>query len=187
MKEYKMIILEGLPGVGKSTITKSINKFDPKIVTVDEIIYDKIFANVNLYQEMYFYNDDMKIEKAVKAKKSVVDRGPISTLSYNQVRCILDKNFDYNLKDTYKWFEKFENVLDSNDVCVIYLTTEGESYYIPYDNSLDPYGSQVNQELLEKVAMTNCKKYCKNLVVFKFKKENMEGLIDEIINKYLCS
>lgn len=187
MNKYKIIILEGLPGVGKSTIAKSIDKLDTDIITIDEIVYSKIFDNVNKYQEMYFHNDNMKIEKATKSAKAVVDRGPISTLSYNQIRSVLDKNFNYNIKDTFQWFERFVDILNSDDVCVIYLTTRGKSYYIPYVNESDPYGSRDNQELLEAMSLINCKKYCKHFIVLNYKKEKMEVLIDEIINKYLCS
>lgn len=187
MGKYKTIILEGLPGVGKSTITKSINKFDASINAIDEIIYGKIFDNVNMYQDMYFHNDNMKIERAMESERAIVDRGPISTLSYNQLRSILDKDFNCNIKDAFRWFDRFVDILNCDDVCVIYLTTQGESYYIPYDNELDPYGSRENQKLLESIALLNCKKYCKHFVVLNYKKENMEVLIDEIINKYLCS
>ena len=187
MKKNKIVILEGLPGVGKSTIVKNITSYDKDIITINEIVYNKIFENVNLYQEMYFHNDDLKMQKALDADKAIVDRGPISTLSYNQVRSILDENFDYNLKDTYKWFENYKNILNSDNVYVLYFTTEGKDYYIPYNNPLDPYGSKNNQEILEKVSLMNCKKYCKNLVVIKYNKQNMEELIYEIINKYLCS
>ena len=95
MKKHRIIILEGLPGVGKSTITKSIINFDPNIVPVNEIINEEIFDNVNLFQEMYFKNDNMKVQKARDSKKAIIDRGPISTFSYNQVRSILDKNFEF--------------------------------------------------------------------------------------------
>ena len=40
---------------------------------------------------MYFYNDNLKIETAINATRVVIDWGPISTLSYNQIRSILEK------------------------------------------------------------------------------------------------
>ena len=187
MKKHRIIILEGLPGVGKSTITKSIVNFDPNIVPVNEIINEEIFDNINLFQEMYFKNDNMKVQKALDSKKAIIDRGPISTFSYNQVRSILDKNFNCPIKDAFAWFETFKDFLASDEVIVFYLTNNGSSYYIPYDNNLDPYGSIENQVLLEHIALYNCKKYCKNLVIIDYRKNNMEELINEIINKHLCS
>lgn len=187
MKRCKIIVLEGLPGIGKTTITKYIAEHYSDVTTVDEIIYEKIFANINLYQHMYFENDDLKINKAVNSYKAIVDRGPISTLSYNFAKGIIDKNFLNQVNMATEWFEKHQGFLKSDDVLVIYLTNNGLRYRISYDNSMDPYGSLDNQVLLENISIYNCKRYCKNLIIKDVHQEKLEAVADEIINKYLCS
>ena len=141
--KYKLIYLEGLPGVGKTTIVKTLREQYPNITIVDEIINEKIFNNINLFQEMYFDNDDMKYASCKNV--SVVDRGPISTLSYNQARKIIDKDFLFSFVDLYNWFEKYKEIYSSGDVLVIYLKRSNSNYFIPYDNKLDPYGCVENQ------------------------------------------
>ena len=166
--KYKLIYLEGLPGVGKTTIVKTLREQYPNITTVDEIINEKIFNNINLFQEMYFDNDDMKYASCKNV--SVVDRGPISTLSYNQARKIIDKDFLFSFVDLYNWFEKYKEIYSSGDVLVIYLKRSNSNYFIPYDNTL-----------------YNCKKYCKNFLIKSYDKQNMEEIINEIVNQYLCT
>lgn len=183
--KYKLIYLEGLPGVGKTTIVKTLREQYPNITTVDEIINEKIFNNINLFQEMYFDNDDMKYASCKNV--SVVDRGPISTLSYNQARKIIDRDFLFSFVDLYNWFEKYKEIYSSGDVLVIYLKRSNSNYFIPYDNKLDPYGCVENQNLLESLTLYNCKKYCKNFLIKSYDKQNMEEIINEIVNQYLCT
>lgn len=115
----------------------------------------------------------------------IIDRGPISTVSYNITRSIIDQSF--NADNAMKWFEQFIDMLKDESNMVLYLTTNNQEYYIPFDNRKDPYGSLDNQRLLEKTSMEICKKYVKNLKIKEYHKENMEEIINEIVNKYLCS
>ena len=75
----KIVFLEGLPGVGKTTILQRLREKYPNINTVDELIFNKLFTNSVITQEDFMKNDDIKCIKA-QSLNSVVDRGPISTL-----------------------------------------------------------------------------------------------------------
>ena len=104
----KIIFLEGLPGVGKTTIANNIKKIDrPGIHVVDEIIKEDIINNVSDDEKDYMINDEMKITK-YEDGIIVIDRGPISTLSYNQARNIIDENFDS--KPVIEWFKSVEYI-----------------------------------------------------------------------------
>ena len=92
----KIIFLEGLPGVGKTTITNYISNLKNKdnIHTVNEIIVD-IDDKTPIEQDLFIENDNLKINKYNK-DIIIIDRGPISTLTYNIVRDELVENFmDY--------------------------------------------------------------------------------------------
>lgn len=180
----KIIFLEGLPGVGKTTILKAINKQDKKnITTINEIIIN-VTEKTPKDQTIFQINDECKIFNCVN-KINVVDRGPISTLSYNQARSQIDKTFDSSKVEI--WFQKFIKMLSNKDTEVIFLTRNNKNFYIPFSNKKDPYGSAKNQELLEKITIENCKKYVKNFKIIEYHKENMGEIIDEHIIKYLCS
>ena len=60
----KIVFLEGLPGVGKSTIIKSIKQRGiPYVNCVEELINEDIFSNRSFGQEIFMKNDDIKIDK----------------------------------------------------------------------------------------------------------------------------
>ena len=97
----KIYFLEGLPGVGKSTITNYIANLNKKnIHTVNEIIVD-IEDKTPIEQDLFIMNDNLKINKYDEGI-IIIDRGPISTLTYNIVRDELVENF--SSKQVIDWF-----------------------------------------------------------------------------------
>lgn len=174
----KIVFLEGLPGVGKTTIANAIKKINMKNVhVVDEIIKEDIINRVSDDENDYMLNDEMKISKYSDGL-IVIDRGPISTLSYNQSKAIIDTSFDE--EPVVEWFKKVQYIYDDN-AYIIYLTTKGKSYKESSNDESDPFGKPINQELMESVGIYNCKKYCKNVKIIEYHKENMEEIINEII------
>lgn len=175
----KIIFLEGLPGVGKTTIANSIKKIGrPDVHVVDEIIKEDIINNVSDNEKDYMINDEMKIKK-YEDGLIVIDRGPISTLSYNQTRKIIDEKFDAN--PVIEWFKSVEYIYQEN-IKIIFLTNKGKNFKITSDNQFDPYGGIENQRLLESITLFNCLKYSKDVIVREYYQDNMEDVINEIIN-----
>lgn len=171
----KIIFLEGLPGVGKTTLIKKIEEAKiPNVHVVDEII-KKPITNTQLF---FMKNDEMKFKKYNNGAV-VIDRGFISTLSYNETRDKLDDNFDH--LPVLKWFEKQKSIYNEH-VKVIYLTSFGKRHFIHKINEKDPYGTVENQKLLEKVTLHNCRKYSKNLIVKNCDEIDIDEVIYEIIN-----
>ena len=177
----KVIILEGLPGVGKTTITKYINEHYKNVKTISELILDNMPSYNSCNQDWFMQNDDKKIG-LIKKGITIIDRGPISTLSYNQTRYITDKNYNFNLNAIVNWFEKYQSFFKQSNVYIYYLTNNGLKYSLtlPFEN--DPYGSKDNQNLLENITIYNCKKYASHFKQISYFQNNMEDLISEIIN-----
>ena len=175
----KIYFLEGLPGVGKSTITNYIANLNKKnIHTVNEIIVD-IEDKTPIEQDLFIMNDNLKINKYDEGI-IIIDRGPISTLTYNIVRDELVENF--SSKQVIDWFNTIKDIFKQDNVFIYYLTTNGKEYYLPYNNEMDPNGSIKNQKRVEEVALYNIKKYSKNYKIIEYNKKNMEDIINEIIN-----
>ena len=177
----KIIFLEGLPGVGKSTIAKTIKNNYPDINVVDEIISGQMPNYQEQNQEWFMKNDDKKIS-LYNQGIIVIDRGPISTLSYNQTRLITDKNYSFDITKVVKWFESYHRLLTDPNTYVYYLTNKKQSYYISIEHKDDPYGSIKNQQLLEDISIYNSQKYATNLKIIEYHKQNKEEIINEIIN-----
>jgi len=175
MKKY--IFLEGLPGIGKTTIINYIKKNYKNINVVDEIINKSILENNSFTEEDFIKNDEMKLNKYNEGI-ILLDRGPISSLSYSQVKQIIDINYD--ISKANKVFDKNKNYLYNSKI--IYLTNNGKNYFIPNNNIISPYSSIENQSLLETISIFNCKKYCNNVVIINYDRSNMEEVINEIIN-----
>jgi len=171
----KIIFLEGLPGVGKTTIINTLKKISD-INVVDEVINLEKENNRTKY---YLKNDELKIN-AYKQGLIVIDRGFLSTLSYEQSKKII--NVDYDDSTTLKWFEKYKYIYNKNNVYVIYLKRPNENYYLPYEDETDPYGSIENQRLLESVTIYNLKKYSKNKIIIEYNFDKMQEVINEIIS-----
>lgn len=182
----KIVILEGLPGVGKTTIIKEIEGKYKNIHVVHEIINGEMPNYEQSNQFWFMENDDKKMESHHEGI-IIIDRGPISTLSYNQTRVITDKNFDFNVKEIMAWFGKYIDLLNSMDVNVFYLSNNQENFSITLPIPTDPFGSEENQKLLEEITLYNCRKYVRNFTLREYHKNDLEKVINEIIDKSLCS
>ena len=124
----KLVFLEGLPNVGKTTILNFIKDMNLENVhIVNEIENKEILNDVNGDQKQYIKNDEMKLNK-YKRGIIVFDRGPVSTLAYNIACEKLNKNFDSKLVN--EWF--LENLDSFADATVYYLVRDDESVFLPY-------------------------------------------------------
>ena len=184
----KIVFLEGLPGVGKSTIAKTIKELKKDNVVVAEEIELFNPKRDNFHQDFYMKNDDFKFNKCIKGIKNnldticIVDRSAISTLSYNQSKNIINLKYLVELESIEKWFEKYIEFFSKDYVFVYFLINSDEQIYIPFNDVNDPYGSEFNQKLLQDITIYNCKKYAKNFILKNYKKSQMEDLINEIFN-----
>lgn len=108
----------------------------------------------------------------------IIDRGPLSTLSYNETLKIINTNDE--LDEVYDFFNNCISLYEES--IVYYLKRNSDNYYIPFNDNLNPYGSIENQKILEKVSINNCKKICKNLKIVNYSYSDLEDIINEIIN-----
>lgn len=181
---YKIIIFEGLPKVGKTTLLNYIkNKKLANLVIAEELITQKAKAeSSNTFD--FMENDVVKINFA-KEGLLLIDRGPISTLSYNQTKIIVDENYDFDIRKLRNWFNSFVPFFQQDNVFVYLLTQE--DYRLRENEVLSsPHGTIENQKLMEQITFYNCKKYVKNLIVKEYSYDKMEEFADEIINKFMC-
>ena len=176
----KMIILEGLPMVGKTTIIQYIKSLCiDNVNCVDELIID----TKELDQDSFMKNDLMKINK-YNSSLVFIDKGLISTLSYNEMLDYLNGNPD--LERVKDWFKKYgEPLYARDDVYTIYL--KNKKIRLRENNSSAPHGSVENQEKMAEILVNNIKKFCKNYEIIEYEYEDMEKFVDETINKYMCS
>lgn len=172
----KIIFLEGLPGVGKSTLISILK--ERGISVSEEIEKKEIYDNINVNQYLYMENDEYKINKHTDGN-IVIDRGLISTVAYNITRKILNNN--HEIEDVIDWFMKNKHIYNDENVNVIYLKKTG--FKIPYNDEIDPYGSIENQKLLEQVTLALIRVYVKNykIIDYDYKKDE-ESVLNEIIN-----
>ena len=174
----KIIFIEGLPGVVKTTLVNSIRDRDiPNVTIVDEIINEKI-TKKNIYTEDEFINNDIQKIESITDGIVILDRGILSSLSYSQAKAIVDLSFD--VSKARDLFLKYKEILESSKV--YYLTNRMKSISITSNDINSPYGTDDNQELLESISLYNVKRYCKDYVIREYYKDDMEELIDEIIN-----
>lgn len=176
----KFIFLEGLPGVGKTTITNYIESLKlTNVHIVNEIENQDIINNINTNQNIYIENDNIKLSKYQEGI-IIIDRGPISTLSYNETKNKLTKN--PSLNEVTTWFNSIKDIYLKKETSVIYLKNKHKTYHLPYQDNKDPYGTIENQKLLEDITLNNCHNYVKNLKIVDYDYNEMEALVNEIIN-----
>ena len=176
----KMVFLEGLQGVGKSTIINTIKNLNKKgTFTVDEIINEELLNDPLLEnsEESWIKNDEQKINKH-QYGLIIIDRGPISTLSFNMAKSLIDKNF--NPKPVIDWFYRIKNIFNDENTRVLHLTNSNNNYFIRKSDELDPNGSVINQKLLESISIYNCEKHVKNYSVLKYDNLKMKEILYEI-------
>lgn len=174
----KIIIFEGLPLIGKSTLINYIKNLKIKNVHCVEEIITK---TKELNQKSFMKNDIKKINK-YKNGLIIIDKAFISTLSYNEMLNFLNENKE--MQKVKEWFrEKAIPFYQREDVITIYL--KGERKELRENNPQSPHGSIENQIMMEKIELNNIKKYCKNYEVLEYSKNNMKEFANEIINKYL--
>lgn len=171
----KIIFLEGLPGVGKTTLINNLREIE-NVNVVDEVINSN---KVNNRTKYYLKNDELKINK-YKQGLIVIDRGLLSTLSYEQTKKIINDDYDNTI--ALKWFKKHEDFYKQDNVLVIYLKRKEDKYFLRYEDESDPYGTIENQKLLESVTMFNLKKYAKNKKIIEYSFDRMAEVINEIIS-----
>lgn len=176
----KLIFLEGLPGVGKTTLTNYIESLKlPNVHIVHEIEKQNIINKINSNQNIYIENDNIKLSKYQEGIV-IIDRGPLSTLSYNETKNKLTNN--PSLNEVTTWFSSIKDIYLKKETIVFYLKNKNKTYHLPYQDNLDPYGSIDNQKLLEDITLNNCNKYVKNLKIVDYDYNEMEALVNEIIN-----
>ena len=173
----KIIFLEGLPNVGKTTIIQNIKKLGLKnIYTVDEVINNDTKQERTEY---YLKNDELKLD-CYDDGIIVIDRGMISTISYEQAKHII--NPTYNCDKANIWFNDIKKLYDKDYVKVLYLKRSNGSIFLPYEDNNDPYGSVENQKLLESISLFNIKKYVKNYEIKEYDYYSIGDVIYEIVN-----
>jgi len=175
----KIIFIEGLPNVGKTYLLNQIKELNlDNVHVVDELINPSIYNPYTDPEEVFLINDEMKVNK-YKNGIVLIDRGPISTLVYNQVKHIIDNN--YNTNDIEKWFEKFKDLYKNNNTYNYYLYNP-DKYSPSLDNKNNPFGSVDNLKLTHELTIYNLKKYSSNFKIIIYKKDNLKEVINEIIN-----
>jgi hypothetical protein len=181
----KIVFLEGLPGIGKSYLVDFVNKNYSNVLVSDEIMNKKILLNINQDQNQYIINDELKFFRECHDGKTIllIDRGFISTYSYNITNSIINNFQNYkSLKIVQSYFNKIKYIYQENNVEVLFLISKSK-YKLPYQDQNNPYGSVTNQDLLQSVSLYLCKKYVKNFkIIFYDYEDNFNEVIYEIVN-----
>lgn len=175
----KIIFIEGLPNVGKTYLVNEIKKKNlQNVYVVDEIINQDIKNAFVDSEDKFLKNDEMKVNK-YNDGIIIIDRGPISTLVYNQVLHLIDNNYD--IRYVENWFKQFLNIYKNDNTYNYYLNNPG--IYIPsLNDAKSPFGSVKNLKLTHEITIFNLNKYAKNYKIFDYNKTNLKELINEIIN-----
>lgn len=174
-----ILFLEGLPGVGKSTLISHLR--EKGVFCVDEVLHGDNPQSKDGDSQLFFMdNDDEKLRLAGEsdAPLIVVDRGPISTLAYNLVQHKITRTHD--IMPVVSWYSNIADIYARKDVRVVYL--KGQST-LPYNDTKDPYGSLNNQRLLEGITLDLIDIYVRNGIVKAYDyRYGDEELINEILN-----
>ena len=174
----KIIFIEGLPTVGKTYLVNEIRKIKLKNVhIVDEIINKEILSPKTDSEDKFIKNDEMKVNK-YKSGTIIIDRGPISTLVYNQLLHLIDNSYDATYIE--KWFEQFIPIYENDNTYNYYLNNPGV-YNPSLDDPNNPFGSIDNLKLTHEITLLNLRKYAKNYKIIEYDKKNLMEVINEII------
>ena len=120
-----IIFLEGLPGIGKTTLINKIRDLNLKNIYV----VDEILENSKDYSQSFFMKNDIKKITKYKEGIIIIDRGPISTLSYNECLDVIAQNKDIN--SVVKWFNNnFKKIYRQSNIKTIYLKKHKHEYRI---------------------------------------------------------
>lgn len=175
----KIIFIEGLPTVGKTYLVNEIRKKNlQNVYVVDELINPDIKNAFIDSEDKFLKNDEMKVNKYNNGI-IIIDRGPISTLVYNQVLHLIDNKYDASYVED--WFKKFLDIYKSDNTYNYYLNNPG-IYNPSLNDKKNPFGSVENLKLMHEITIFNLNKYAKNYRVFNYDKTNMEELLNEIIS-----
>ena len=170
----RIIFIEGLPGVGKTTIINKLRNIE-NVNVVDEVINAQTEENRTKY---FLKNDEIKLN-LYKNGLIVIDGGFLNTLSYEQTKKIINYNYDNSL--AIKWFDNHKNIYKKSNVFVLYLRRKNDDYYLPYDDDKNPFGTVENEILLENISLYNLKKYVKNYKIIDYDYNEMDNIINEFI------
>lgn len=175
----KIIFIERLPNVGKTYLINKIRNLNMKnVFIVDEIINPNVNNPFADAEDLFLKNDEMKVSKYNEGI-IIIDRGPISTLVYNQVAHLIDNN--YNCKYVEEWFKQFVDIYNDDNTFNYYLNNPFV-YEPSLDDKSNPFGSIDNLKLTHSLTIYNLKKYAKNFREIIYNKDNLMEVIDEIIN-----
>lgn len=104
----KIIFIEGLPSVGKTYLVNQIRRMNlENVYVVDELINPDIKNPFIDSEDKFLKNDEMKVNKYDDGI-IIIDRGPISTLVYNQVLHLINHKYDASYVEN--WFNQFLNI-----------------------------------------------------------------------------
>ncbi len=85
MRSPEVIYFEGLPGSGKTSLTRQIASDHPQVfMSVDEYVHPEKNVEANFDDQRFFMeNDELKYQMARESgRRCLVDRGHLSTLLY---------------------------------------------------------------------------------------------------------
>lgn len=175
----KIVFIEGLPNVGKTYLVNKIRKMNLKNVhVIDEIINSDIKNPFVDSEDKFLKNDEMKVNKYHNGI-IIIDRGPISTLAYNQVLKLINYNYDVSLVEN--WFTQFYDLYKNDNTYTYYLNNPGV-YEPSINDKKNPFGSIENLKLTHDLTIFNLNKYAKNYKIIDYNKTNLEELLNEIID-----
>ena len=175
----KIIFIEGLPTVGKTYLVNEIRKKNlQNVYVVDELINPDIKNAFIDSEDKFLKNDEMKVSK-YNDGTIIIDRGPISTLVYNQVLHLIDNNYDASYVEN--WFKQFLDIYESDNTYNYYLNNP-DIYNPSLNDEKNPFGSVGNLKLTHEITLFNLNKYAKNYKIFNYDKTNMEELLNEVIS-----